>query len=226
MRWSELAAAATAADVNLLVLKSSAGQQPGGRNWLWQKFEVKGLNDALTRATLADALDALGGPDNRLVVTTTLADADRTILDVHQASGLPSSGWTTARLGGVLTDAMSGLAGQVTHQGALAHFRSAARQAELDRRLIPYVPSWLQWTYGALLLLGLAGWRVADGWWRRIWPAETAAKYSNAFGYWAARTTRAVVFALLFLPLSALAAAPRALADATVRKASPTLSKF
>ena len=226
LRWSELAAAATAADVNLLVLKSSAGQQPGGRNWLWQKFEVKGLNDALTRATLADALDALGGPDNRLVVTTTLADADRTILDVHQASGLPSSGWTTARLGGVLTDAMSGLAGQVTHQGALAHFRSAARQAELDRRLIPYVPSWLQWTYGALLLLGLAGWRVADGWWRRIWPAETAAKYSNAFGYWAARTTRAVVFALLFLPLSALAAAPRALADATVRKASPALSKF
>ena len=35
-------------------------RQPGGRNWLWQRIAVGGLDDALKRATLGDFLDALG----------------------------------------------------------------------------------------------------------------------------------------------------------------------
>ena len=220
LRWSELVEAATVSVVNLLMLKSLAGQQPGGRNWLWRTFEIKGLNDALTRATLADALDALGGAGNPLAVSTVLASADRTVLDVHQVAGLAASGWTTVRVGGVLSDAMSGLAGKVTHQGALAAFRSAARQTELDRRIVPFVPSWLQWGYAGLLLLGLAGWPAASGWWSRIWPAETATDYAYSLGFWAARAARVVAFAALFLPVAAVISVPRTMIGMISRQVS------
>ena len=47
----DLLRAAEDADVNLVVLQStSTPRQPGGRNWFWQKVEVKGLDDALQRA--------------------------------------------------------------------------------------------------------------------------------------------------------------------------------
>ncbi|HMS77966.1 MAG TPA: MFS transporter, partial [Burkholderiaceae bacterium] len=46
--------------VALVLLQSDKALQPGGRNWLWQTQEVKGLDDALNRSTLADFLDALG----------------------------------------------------------------------------------------------------------------------------------------------------------------------
>ena len=218
LKWSELVDAATAADVNVLVLKSPAGQQPGGRNWLWQTFEVKGLDEALTRAILADAFDALGGGGNPLAIATTLSSPDRTVLDVHPVSGLSTAGWSTIKIGSVLSDAMAGLAGKVTHQGAVAAFRSVGRQTELDRRLVPFVPSWLQWGYGALLLLGLAGWTVATRWWSGIWPAETASDYANTMGFWAARVARALAFAVLFVPAVAVIAAPRTLIGALSRR--------
>ncbi len=47
----DLLRAADDADVNLVMLQSaSTPRQPGGRNWFWQKVEVKGLDDALQRA--------------------------------------------------------------------------------------------------------------------------------------------------------------------------------
>ena len=58
----DLLRAAEDADVNLVVLQSaSTPRQPGGRNWFWQKVEVKGLDEALQRARMADFLNALAG---------------------------------------------------------------------------------------------------------------------------------------------------------------------
>ena len=65
----DLLHAADDADVNLVVLQSaSTPRQPGGRNWFWQKVEVKGLDDALQRARMADFLNALAGPGRRFAV--------------------------------------------------------------------------------------------------------------------------------------------------------------
>ena len=211
LKWAELVASAEASDVNLLVLKASSAQQPGGRNWLWQKVEVKGLDHALGHATLADFFDALGGPGNRLVLSVVRPSPTRTRMDLRQASGLPTSQSSTAQITSVLSDVVSGLAGKVTHQGAMAEFRSASRDVELSRRLLPFLPSSAQWTYAALILLGLIGLPVAWRWWSRVWPAEQASEYPNALGYGAARGARGLAFALLFLPLVALAAGPTAI---------------
>ncbi len=218
LRWSELTAAATAADVNLLVLRSSAGQQPGARNWLWQKVEVKGLDNALTHATLGDFFDALGSSTNRLVLSAQRAGDARMILDLHRASGLPSTATSTAQVSGALVDLVSGLAGKVVHEGAVMQLRSAGRQAELDRRLLSFVPADVTWIYGALVMLGLIGLPVAWRWWARVWPFESATEYRNALGFWAARVIRGVVFALLFLPVVAVFAGPVSISNALKRR--------
>lgn len=208
LRWPELVDAAAAADVNLLVLRSQAAQQPGGRNWLWQKVEVKGLDNALSHATLADFFDALASPVNRLIVTADRGPDGRLRLDVHRASGLPSTQSSTAQVGSALSDIVSGLGGKVVHEGAVMHMRSARRQTELDYRLISFLPALLQWGYAALVLVGLVGMPVAWRWWGRLWPAETATEYVNRLGYYAARAIRGLTFATLFLPVTALAAGP------------------
>ncbi len=226
LRWSDLTAAATAADVNLLVLRSAAAQQPGARTWLWQKVEVKGLDNALTHANLGDFLDALGSTTNRLVVSAQRAGDARILLDVHRTAGLPSTASSTAQVTaqvaaqvtGTLSDIVSGLAGKVIHEGAVLHMRSAQRQAELDRRLISFLPADITWGYGALIALGLIGLPVAWRWWARVWPFEIAGDYRNATGYWAARLIRGVVFALLFLPLVAVAAGPVSIVHMLTRR--------
>ena len=75
----DLLRAADDADVNLVVLQSaSTPRQPGGRNWFWQKVEVKGLDEALQRARMADFLNALAGPGRRFAVTATPSGTLRT----------------------------------------------------------------------------------------------------------------------------------------------------
>ncbi len=59
VKLSDLMGAAADYDVNLVILHASTPRQPGGRNWLWQRIAVGGLDDALKRATLGDFLDAL-----------------------------------------------------------------------------------------------------------------------------------------------------------------------
>ena len=76
----DLTAAADAADVNLVVLEQTAGRQPGGRNWFWQRVEVKGLDDALTRASFADFLNALGGASRGQLAVTASAESPGRIL--------------------------------------------------------------------------------------------------------------------------------------------------
>ena len=67
----DLLAAADAADVNLIILESSSTpRQPGGRNWLWQRIEVKGLEEGLQRPRLADVLNAVGGSATPTLPTT------------------------------------------------------------------------------------------------------------------------------------------------------------
>jgi hypothetical protein len=203
----DLFKAAEEADVNLIVLRAATTpRQPGGRNWLWQKVEVKGLEQAMQHARFADFLNALGGANSRLLVSAT-ASGRRTALEVRPAAEL-SGGPLQSPMGDLFSGIAADITGRVTVTGLEAGMRSAERQEELDLRLIPGIPSDLQAGYFVLVVLGLFGMPISRAWWQRLWPPEAAAEYAGRTGYWAARIVRGAAFLLLFLPLTAPLTAP------------------
>jgi hypothetical protein len=203
---ADLFRAAEEADVNLMVLRAaSTPRQPGGRNWLWQKVEVKGLQQAMQYPRLADFLNALVGSSGRMLVSAT-PSGRRTAIEVKPATevgGSPQRGG-----GGLFSGIVSDVTGRVIAVGLEGSVSSAERQRELDRRLLPGIPSEVQIGYLVLIFVGLCGLRISRAWWRRLWPPEAASDYAGRSGYWAARTVRGAAFLLLFLPLTGLVAAP------------------
>jgi hypothetical protein len=200
----DLKKAATEADVNLVVLEASDPLQPGGRNWFWQKVEVKGLDAALKRADFADFLDALGAHRQAMVVEAREGLPGRVSFNVK-----PVNTGVSAVLEQPMTDTLMSWTeqtflealGNVITSGLQADLRDMARQQELDRRILPGIPSVLQFLYIAGLVLGIAGHACVSHWWARLWPKEERAEYSSALGYYAARTVRVVVLVLMFTPL-------------------------
>jgi hypothetical protein len=204
----DLFQAAASADVNVMVLGATP-RQPGGRNWLWQRVEVQGLEQALRNARVADFLNAVGAPGRRLSVVA-LPLGKRAMLDLVPAGD--AAGAAPQRpVGDFFASAVAELTGRVAATSVQASLRSAERQQELDHRLLPGIPSGLQIAYGLLAVLGLLGVPVSRLWWRRLWPPEDAGDYAGHTGYWAARATRGIAFALVFLPLTALVSAPYSL---------------
>lgn len=194
----ELTAAAERADVNLIMLQSAAPRQPGSRNWLWQRIDVDGLDAAMQRATLADFLNTLAGDQGRLAVTVRESGLGRVRLT---AVPLPDESAPLSGVGNVITDLVSDVTGRVVTSAISADVRSEARQKELDQRIVPGIPSDIQFAYLGFLIMGLMGLSAALGWWRRVWPPERREEYGIAIGYHAARLVRLLIFALVFLPL-------------------------
>ncbi|MGE3712389.1 MAG: hypothetical protein AB7G35_22310, partial [Hyphomicrobiaceae bacterium] len=194
------------ADVNLIILQSPTPRQPGGRNWLWQRVDVDGLSDALKRPTLADFMAALGHGRSRLLVSITPAGQGRVTL-----RAVPEPGSTSIPvLSGAFNEIVSELAGKVITSGIEANLVEADRRRELDRRLVPGIPSGIQAGYLVCLILGLVGIGFARSWWQRIWPPEQRAGYAGVVGFLAARTVRLLAFVLIFMPLVAPVSAPLA----------------
>ena len=135
----------------------------------------------------------------------------RTALDIRP-SHRARRGPLQRPVGDLFSGIVSDITGRIVTAGLQANLRSAERQAELDQRLIPGIPSDFQLGYVVLVLLGLFGVPVSRAWWRRIWPPEAATEYAGRAGYVAARTVRALAFLLLFLPLTAPVSAPYNLA--------------
>jgi hypothetical protein len=203
----DLFKAATAADVNLVLLfATSTPRQPGGRNLLWQGAGMKGLDDGLRNARMADFLNALGTPSRRLSVVA-LPQGQRTALDLQSSGDLPSA--TPARpVAEYFATAVSELTGRAAATSMQANLRGASHQLELDHRLLPGIPSAAQIAYSLLIVLGLLGVPVSRAWWQRVWPPETADDYAGRTGYWAARAARGLAFAMVFVPLTAVVSAP------------------
>ena len=205
---NDLFSAAEEADVNLIVLHASVTpRQPGGRNWLWQKVEVKGLEEALQRPRVADFYNALAAPNGRFAVSAKPAGALRTLLQVTPAPDLPRAP-ASRPIGDILSDAAASLTGRVITAGVEANVRSAELQRDIDWRLLPGVPTKIQIAYLVLVLTGLLGVPRSRLWWQRLWPHENAAEYAGRGGYWAARLLREGAFVVLFLPLTAPISAP------------------
>jgi hypothetical protein len=203
----DLFKAAEEADVNLVVLRAaSTPRQPGGRNWLWQKVEVKGLEQAMQHARFADFLNALGGTNSRLLVSAA-PSGRRTALEIKPAAEF-SGGPLQSPVGDLFSGIASDITGRVITTGLHASMRSADRQMELDQRVIPGIPSDFQVGYLVLVVVGLFGVPISRAWWRRLWPPEAASEYAGRGGYLAARAVRGGVFLLLFLPLTAPVTAP------------------
>ena len=185
----DLFKAAEVADIDLIVLHAaSTPRQPGGRNWLWQRVEVRGLDEALQRARVADFLNGLGSSSRRLAASAATS-AGRTTLELKVASDLPGGSGAGA-FGEIFSGIVADLTGRVVVNSVLAEVRSAERQQELDWRLMPGVPSPLQLGYLFLMLVGLFGVPVSRMWWQRIWPPELPDEYSGRAGFWAARVVR------------------------------------
>lgn len=203
----DLTTAAEAADVNLIVLKSASARQPGTRNWLWQRAEVRGLDQALERATLSDFLDALGRGTGRMTVSAAPHGSLRTTLDIKPTRDLPGGG-SPSPITDAFVDIASDLAGRVVTSGVEASMVGQERQRELDNRLLPGIPSHIQFGYLGFFIVGLFGLPVARAWWQRLWPVERRGHYAGAFGYWAAQCVRAGLLLVIFAPLVSVASAP------------------
>jgi hypothetical protein len=199
LKLSDVKAAAADADVNLVILYAEAPRQPGGRNWLWQRIAVGGLDDALKRATLGDFLDALGSARGAFRVSMQRDATGRLVVRAlpAEAAGEPITGM----VGELWSSTVSSVTGNVVTTGVEVYARGEERQQELDRRIVPHIPSWLQFAYLGGLIAGLLGWPVASGWFQRIWPSEQRTEYRGASGYRAAQAARLMAFVLLFLPI-------------------------
>ncbi len=208
----ELSAAAARHDVNLVVLRSNAPRQPGGRNWLWQRVEIDGLTEAMQRPTYADFLNALGERRGVLSVDVRPQGEGRVILQAEPVRSGAGSG-SAAPFGDVVGDignwvghVASEVTGTVVTDAVTASLNSKERQEELDWRIVPFIPSLYQILYLAGIVCGIAGWGVARAWWRSVWKKETRDEYGSAFGYYAARVVKALAFVFVFLPVAGIPA--------------------
>lgn len=218
-----MTSAAAASDVDLLILRADPPLQPGGRNWLWQRVQVSGLDHATRRSTFADFLDQIAANSSPLLVSATPLDATRTRL---LAEPVTASLTTAEGVTGWLKDTAGALTGQVTGSvkpaAIEAYLVSAQRRTELSHRLIGDIPASAPLVYVIAALLGLLGLPIARAWWRRIWPLELRSDYGNARGFALARIIRAICFVMLFLPLAALPALAVHLIRLMSRRKAPT----
>lgn len=205
---ADLRAQASEAETNLIALATTSARQPGSRNWLWQRVELDNVDKALQAIDLGGVLLALAGDGRSLVVRGMRPGADRVELEIlpQRQAGLMPAGPVADAVSGTWSDIVSETAGALTVTAMRASMTSRARQVELDRRLLPLVPSLLQWGYLGLAALGLLALTTLRRWWRRIWPDEIAVDYGNQGPLWLARGVRWLAFGLLFLPLASLPA--------------------
>ncbi|MEZ5773184.1 MAG: hypothetical protein R3D33_00290 [Hyphomicrobiaceae bacterium] len=211
----DLMAAAADADVNLIVLEGDKALQPGVRNMLWQRIEVGGLGEALKAATMGDFLAALGRSGDRILVAVESGSSGRVRLSARPASaGVPDAAGDSGGaldLGPVenlMSDLVSELTGRVVAAAVRAELRSEERQRELDLRLVPGIPSDLQFGYLGLLVIGVLGLPTAAAWWQRLVPRRPRAAGEGALGHYGRRLASALVFWPLFLPAVAILATP------------------
>jgi hypothetical protein len=203
VKLSDLMGPAAAYDVNLVILHAASPRQPGGRNWLWQRISVGGLDDALKRATLGDFLDALGQQRGEFGVSIMREGSGRIAIRAVPTS---ADDGAIGAVSDLWTNSISSVTGNVVTSAVEVHARDEDRQREIDTRIIPGVPAWMQILYLICLGAGVLAWPVSSAWFQRIWPSEQRAEYGGWVGYRSAQLARLAAFLLLFLPIVGLPA--------------------
>ena len=209
---ADLVDAAQRNDVNLIILDTPSGRQPGARNWLWLKAELTGADAWHADSGLDGLLATLATEARPLTVRLTMAASDRvTLVAVPAAVTASASGGIIDALTRAASGVTNDVTGRIEPTAIHMHLVSSARQRELDSRLVRWLPGSVTWGYLAFALLGLAGLPASWQWWNKLWPPENRTEYANAFGYQAARVVKLALYAVIFMPLTAIAAAPAAL---------------
>lgn len=198
----ELMSAAAQNDVNLVVLHADTPRQPGGRNWLWQKIEVGGLNEAMTKATFGDFLEALAAKSGPLTLSAEHDGAGR--IAINAKPGEDSAG-ITASASHTMDEWLGHVTGEVVIKAAEFHVRDKPSQAETDAQLIPGIPSYVQIPYFVGMICGVFGFITVRGWWRRLFGEAVRHEGEGGWRY-RFRTlpyslAQALGFWLLFLPV-------------------------
>ncbi|MEL6372763.1 MAG: hypothetical protein AAFR04_02210 [Pseudomonadota bacterium] len=218
---AEMFAAAARHDVNLIIMQADTTAQPGAKTWLYQTVALKGFGEAIGQPRLGAVLDAFARAAGGMNLVVGAPQRGRLTAQLSRDGAAPRD--ALDQIGGTLSDyyeaVVGRLTGDVTTRGAWLSFPNRERQLELDRRVIPGIPSWLQALYVALLALGLLAWRTAQRWWRAVWAPERAGAYPGFIGYVAARLFRLLAFIMLFVPLVAPFALPAAVFALIARRA-------
>lgn len=194
----ELRAAARTGDVDLIILHTQAGRQPGGRNWLWQRVGVRGLEEAKKKRVFADFVEALGAERGMYEVTAATESGGRMKLF---AQPWHDSRTVVTETSNWVSDAVAKLTGDMVMQAVEVASRNANEQKERDRRIIPFIPSGLQIAYILGLVAGIGGYPTAAAWWQRIWYRAPRPAERSRVLYFLAGLPRFIVFFFLFLPL-------------------------
>ena len=208
---TDIAKAARANDINLIVLNIGKSRQPGRRDWLWRKVGINGLERAVLQKSFGDFLSVLGegrgGFDIRLdgtkrkraLITAKQRVMSKDILDIED-------GQEYDPFDSIVTDVVSAIRGDYVVGSIVAEMRSSSRQVELDSRIIPGIPSDWQFFYLGSIILGLLGFPAARRWWHRLWPPEDHAEYRTRAALGGAVAIRWVLFLAVFLPIVGVAA--------------------
>lgn len=192
----ELVRAARANDVNLIVLHTDAARQPGSLNWLWQRMEVGGLPTASKAVTHGDFLEALAVRRGGFDLVSARDGAGR----IHLTAQSVETGGLADDASSFLGDAVSHVTGEIVTKAAEIYVRDESSQSELDARLVPGIPSFVQIGYLVSFVAGLLAWSTVRGWWHRLWPVPAPAGASGWLLRSARRVPKEVVYWFGFLP--------------------------
>jgi len=197
-----LAEAARANDVNLIILHTDAGRQPGSLSWLWQRMEVGGMAEASKGATYGDFLDALGEQRGGFELSGSADGAGRVhfTMTPAQAGSLPEAASS------YLENAVEHVTGEIVTKGVDVYTPDEQTQSEYDARIIPGVPTHIQFPYLASLFAGILAWSTARGWWHRVWPAPASSDPGGRLLRGLKRVPKEVVYWIGFLPAVGLPA--------------------
>ena len=195
----ELTRAASASDVNLVVLQSDASRQAGGRNWLWQTIEVGGLSDAAKAPTFGDFLDVLGSKRGGFEMSAAREGPGRV-----QIAAVPGEGASGVAIdaSSLLEKTLEHVTGEIITTAAQMNVRDASAQQEIDGQLIPGVPTYIQIPYLVSLVAGVLSWANVRGWWRRLWPVPSVATDAGRGKTLLRNVPRELVFWLAFMPIA------------------------
>lgn len=194
----ELMSAAAQNDVNLVVLHADNPRQPGGRNWLWQKIEVGGLDEAMKTATVGDFLEALAARTRPLTLSAEREGSGRIAIRAAPSS---QGGGIVESASHAKDEWLSHVTGEVITKSLEIHARDSASQSEVDGQIIPGIPTYVQIPYLAGLVCGLVSFSLTRRWWRRLVGPQSPDGTSGRLALFFKRLPGNLVFLLIFLPI-------------------------
>lgn len=199
---AELRSAARDYDVNLVVLHADTPRQPGGRNWFWQRIEIGGFSKAVAKATFADFVDALAARSGAMHLTAASDGHGR----VQFAAVAQARGGAVESVQSTLSDWTGYVTGEIATKAIHVYARDEERDRELDARLIPGVPAYIQIPYFAGIIAGLMVWAGTWPLWQRIWPLSTRRPDQRWIVHMLTNVPNFAAFLLVFLPIAGLPA--------------------